>query len=630
MSQAQALAYVHPDDRERITTALSRTSERKPWFEHIHRIVSGDGTQRTVQIIGHKDAAHPGFYLGTLQDITAQRRAEAAVRHSEHQLRTIFDAAPIGVALVEAHQPWKLVRANDALAEMLDLEPAELVGRALQSMIDQPHREVAQAHIARLLDGAQHSEGVELQIRDIGGEPTWIVLTGAVIDNQNDRPRQLVLQLVDITQRKQYEQQLRIYAERDTLTGLLNRRRFDEELGRAVAACSRYRTPTTLLVCDLDNLKLINDTLGHHAGDELIKAVATELLQRARQTDLVARMGGDEFTMLLTHTGLEQAKAMAESLRAAVLELDLHADGQRLHTTLSIGLAPLGNGQSAKDSMIAADAAMYEAKRQGRNRIAIGRQTRSESATRQQLGCLERLRSALAEDRFELHAQPITHLRSGEVRHLELLVRMREPDGALLMPAAFIPTAERLRLIAEIDQWVVRNAIEIQAADQHLASTYAINLSGISVGDPELLNLIEHKISEASADPSRLIFEFTETAAIKDLNAARTFTRRLAQIGCASALDDFGCGFASFSYLKQLPVQYIKIDGQFIRNLPGSEDDQVLVKAIIDVAHGLHKQTVAEFVSSNDALELLRAYGVDYAQGFHLATPKPVSHLTRH
>ena len=377
-------------------------------------------------------------------------------------------------------------------------------------------------------------------------------------------------------------------------------------------------------MCDLDNLKLVNDTLGHKAGDELIKGVARASRRVRRDTDVLARMGGDEFAVLLPHTELEQAQVMAERLRAAVHDLDLLASEHKLHTTLSVGIAPLGDGLDAEDSLVAADLAMYEAKRHGRNRIATSRKAFTGDAMITHLGWLERLRSALAEDRFELHAQPITNLRTGEVSCLELLLRMRETDGELLMPAAFIPTAERFGVIADIDRWVVREAIRILAADQHGNTAYTINLSGVSVGDPELLRVIERELTNTRVDPGRLIFEFTETAAINDLSASREFTHGIARIGCASALDDFGSGFGSFSYLKHLPVQYIKIDGEFVRNLPGSTDDRVLVKAIVDVARGLHKQTIAEFVSSDQALTLLREYGVDYAQGVHLGMPQPL------
>ena len=617
--------YVASEDRDRLAAGYAQAFGGGPRFELDYRIIAGDRVERSVRASGHADPDRPGCYVGTVQDVTEQRQAEAVVRQSEERLRTIFDGAPIGVALVDAHLPFTLLQANRALGEMLGVDSAQLIGRAALTLIDRPQRAAAQGQLQRLLDGEKRSIVAELQIHEDRAEPLWVNLHGAVISDADGRPEQFVLQLQDITERKQYEHELRIYAERDPLTGLLNRRAMEKELDKAVAENTRYATPATLLMCDLDNLKLVNDTLGHKAGDDVIKGGARALSQRVRETDVLARMGGDEFAALLPHTGLEQARVIAERLRAAVLDLDLTAAQHKLHTTLSIGIAPLGDGLSHEESLIAADLAMYEAKRHGRNRIATSRQAFSDDAMTTHLGWLERLRAALADDRFELHAQPITHLRSRQVRHLELLLRMREQDGELLMPAAFIPTAERFGMIGEIDRWVVRDATRILAQDQDSDTTYTLNLSAVSVGDPDLLKLIESEIVNRGVDPGRLIFEITETAAIKDLSAVREFTQGLARIGCASALDDFGSGFGSFSYLKHLPVNYLKIDGDFVRNLPGSSDDRILVKAIIDVARGLHKQTIAEFVSSDEALTLLREYGVDYAQGFHLGMPQPLT-----
>lgn len=417
---------------------------------------------------------------------------------------------------------------------------------------------------------------------------------------------------------------LRFHAERDPLTGLFNRRRLDQELARWTAETERHATPCTLLLCDLDNLKLVNDTLGHQAGDEIIKAVAETIGSRLRETDVLARIGGDEFAVLLPHTDVTQAGTVAESLRCAVSELTALVGPRAVRTTLSIGVAGLEQGRSVRQSTTAADTALYDAKRHGRNRVATSSPGPSKEHTGEQLSWLEHIRTALAENRFELHAQPITELRTGEVRCLELLIRLRERNGRMIMPTAFIPIAERFGLIAEIDRWVICAATRLAAQDLR-EIRYTVNLSATSIGDPGVLGLIDHEIRAAKIDPGRLTFEFTETAVITDLVAARAFTTGLARIGCASALDDFGAGFSSFSYLKDLRVDYLKIDGEFIRNLSGSPDDRVLVKAIIDVAHGLHKQTIAEFVGDAETLELLRDYGVDYAQGFHLGPPLPLA-----
>jgi len=626
-----------PGRDDAISVLLRRAARgtRVTSLETVHRRKDGQLVDVSVAVSPIRDASGRITGASTFAaDITAQKQVERAreqalsdLAEAQERQRTILEAAPIGVALVDARAPFTLLYANGALAEMLGGEPERLIGQATLTLIAPSQRAVVMEKLARLLKGEDRRVSIEAELTLPQGraDALWVNLTGAVIAGADGKAEHLVLQLQDITERRRFENELRFYAERDALTGLLNRRRLEEELDRAVAANDRYSTSATLVVCDLDNLKLVNDTLGHKAGDELIMGVARVLEQGVRRSDVVARMGGDEFAVLMPHTGLQRARATAERLRAAALDLDLVVGGHKLQATLSVGIATVGDGLSAEDSLVAADLAMYEAKRNGRNRVATSHRALSDDAMIKHLGWLGRLREALAEGRFELHAQPIVDLRSGQVRHLELLLRMREPDGELLMPGAFIPTAERFGVIADVDRWVVSKAIQSLAECRDRATTYAINLSGISVGDPELLELIKREIANSRVDPRRLIFEFTETAAIADLGASREFAHGLARLGCATALDDFGSGFGSFSYLKHLPVQYLKIDGDFVRNLPGSSDDRVLVKAIVDVARGLRKQTIAEFVSSPEAVELLRAYGVDYAQGFHLAKPEPLT-----
>lgn len=617
-------AYVHPEDRNAFATAYENTRGSPDPFEIDFQIVTGDGSQRTLHGLGHADPDGSGSYLGTVQDVTERRRAEAELRHSEERLRASFEGAPTGVAMVEAHPPFTVLQVNGALTTMLGVEPDQLVGSSALTLIDESGREAAQSTLGRLLGGGERSAELEIELLHFRTGPLWVNLTGAVITGVDGGLEHVVLHMQNITDRKRYEAELRNWADRDPLTALLNRRRMEEELHRILAGNTPHGTSGALLLCDVDNLKLVNDTLGHKAGDELIKGVARALAEHIRDSDVLARTGGDEFALVMPDTGLEQARATAERLRASLLDLDVVVGPHRVRTTLSIGIAPVGDGLSAEDSLAAADLAMYDAKRHGRNRVSASTRAFSADVMTQQLSWLGRLRSALADGRFELYAQPIVELASRAVRCRELLLRMHDEDGELLLPADFIPTAERFGMIADIDRWVVCEAIRILAADRSSGITYTINLSGVSVGDPELLSLIEAEIVRSGADPSRLIFEFTETAAIGDLVASREFTEELSRIGCASALDDFGSGFGSFAYLKQLPVQYLKIDGEFVRNLPGTDEDRVLVKAIIDLARGLRKQTIAEFVGSEEALELLREYGVDYAQGFYLGMPEPL------
>jgi diguanylate cyclase (GGDEF)-like protein/PAS domain S-box-containing protein len=450
-------AYIHPEDREPFLAAYESARGGPDAFEIDFRITAGDGTRHTVHGRGHHDHARPGWYVGTVQDVTDLRRAEEELRHSEERLRTSFHGAPTGVALVEAGPPFTVLQVNSALAEMLGSTPDWLVGSSALTIIDEAQRGLVNSKLRRLIDRAGRSVEVEveLELDDATAAPVWINVTGAVITDVDGRPEDLVLHMQNITDRKRYEAELRTLVERDPLTSLLNRRRMEDELHRMVAENNRYRTPATVLICDVDNLKLINDTLGHKAGDQLIKAVGGVLSARVRESDIIARTGGDEFAVLMPQTGLEQARVLAERLRDGLLDLELTIGPHRVQTTLSIGIAPVGDGLSVEDSLAAADLAMYESKRHGRNRVYASNHALSTDVMTQQLSWLGRLRSALADERFELYAQPIIGVADRAVRCRELLLRMHDEDGALLMPAAFIPTAERFGIIADIDRWVV-------------------------------------------------------------------------------------------------------------------------------------------------------------------------------
>ncbi|HUO74772.1 MAG TPA: EAL domain-containing protein [Solirubrobacteraceae bacterium] len=576
-----------------------------------------DGSEFPVEIMLNPIDTDDGLLISSaIRDVTERRRAQQATA----RLAAIVECSPqaiIGLSPDGMIESW-----NTGAEHLYGHTPGEAIGQPI-TILNRPEANGSLEHV----NAALASQVVRFESEDLrkDGSPVEVDVTIAPVRDAAGAITGVSCQAQDISERKQLERLLRSYAEHDPLTNLFNRRRLEDELERRLAENDRYDTPATLLICDLDNLKLVNDTIGHKAGDQLIQAVARTLDEQVREADVLARLGGDEFAALLPHTDLDQGLSLAERLRAAARNLEIPAVNRIVHTTVSIGVAQLERGQSVEAWMAMADIALYEAKREGRNRVMTARKSYTDEVTQARLGWLERLRGALAEKRFELHAQPITDLRTRQIHSHELLLRIREHDGRLITPAAFIDTAERFGLIAEIDRWVLHETIGILAADQSTAS-YAINLSGVSVGDRELLEEIEREITNAGIDPRRLTFEFTETAAIRDLAASREFTEGLAQIGCSSALDDFGSGFASFAYLKHLPVDYVKIDGEFVRGLPGNEEDRVLAKAIIDTAHALHKQTIAEHVASDEALELLRDYGVHYAQGFYLGKPKALKH----
>jgi diguanylate cyclase (GGDEF)-like protein len=429
----------------------------------------------------------------------------------------------------------------------------------------------------------------------------------------------------DVTERRSHEAELRHLADHDPLTGLLNRRSFERELERHVALVERYGSRGAALVLDLDHFKTINDTLGHGVGDELIVRVARALRARLRDSDVLARLGGDEFAVLLPEGGREEAVQVARDVLEAVRgQAVLASSGHARRASASIGIALFAPGgpMSGEAVLVEADLAMYEAKEDGRDRYAV-----AEGGGAQALGAriswADLIRDALEEDRFVLLAQPIVDVATGRIGQYELLLRMVDPSGELIAPGVFLPVAERFDLIGELDRWVVRRALamlaEVRAAGHDI--TVEVNLSGRSTGDPELLALIEREVVATGVDPSRLIFEITETTAVANIPAAQEFASRLAELGCRFALDDFGAGFGSFYYLKHLPFDYLKIDGEFVRHCATDATDQLVIQAVVDIARGLGKRTIAEQAGDEATLALLRDLGVDQAQGYFLGRP---------
>jgi diguanylate cyclase (GGDEF)-like protein/PAS domain S-box-containing protein len=431
----------------------------------------------------------------------------------------------------------------------------------------------------------------------------------------------------DETERRRYEQQLQQLADHDTLTGLFNRRRFAEELRRELSRASRSGTGGAVLSVDLDGFKAINDSAGHAAGDAVLAEIGRTLIRHVRGSDVVGRMGGDEFGVLLPEAGREQALAGAEHLLHAIQDCSVNVEGTTFSVTASIGVTLFGaDTTSAEELLTGADLAMYSAKEQGRDRIVAF--TPDEARTARagaKLRWSRRLRQALDQDELVLHWQPILDLNSGRVTHGELLLRLRDREK-LIYPEAFLAAAEQLGLIHAIDCWVVTTAIRLLAEGREPASLpLSVNLSSKSVaGNPQLLEVIKHELQAHGVDPARLILEITETAAIADIGEARGFAAELKRLGCRLALDDFGTGFASFFHLKHLPVDFIKIDREFIHDLLQSVIDQRLVRGMVHTARNLGLQTVAEAVESRRTLELLRRLGVDYVQGYHVGEPRPV------
>ncbi len=381
---------------------------------------------------------------------------------------------------------------------------------------------------------------------------------------------------------------------------------------------------------DVDHFQYINDSYGHATGDELLGTVTALLRSRLRDTDIVGRLGGDEFGVILPQTALEDAEAIGQALLEAAREqVHVVRDTRKVRATLSMGIRAIEPEAelTAAEQLAEAEIARNEAKERGRDRFAVSGRDLQGSARSHALTWVERLREALENDGFVLYEQPILDLAAGRVDRSELLIRLLDSDGEIVLPGAFLGAAERYGLIKAIDRWVIGRAIRLLAdrhASGHERSGLDVNLSGESITDPTVMDFIAAEVRNAPIDPTCLIFEVTETAAIANVERARSLARGLADLGCQFALDDFGSGFGSFYYLKHLPFDVVKIDGDFIKDLPSARTDQLTVQAIVQIAKGLGKTTTAEFVGDEATVAMLREFGVDYAQGFHVGRPEPV------
>ncbi|MDF2629942.1 MAG: hypothetical protein K0R39_3773 [Symbiobacteriaceae bacterium] len=510
---------------------------------------------------------------------------------------------------------------SPACQEILGYAPPELIGRNLCDHTHPDDRAACTGHWTALAQNGGFARFENRYIRK-DGELIWLEWI-ARYDADDGVIRSVAR---DITERKRFEAELAYLATHDTMTGLPNRRGFEEALAAALR-----QTSGAVLYLDLDEFKYVNDSQGHRAGDRLLRHLGVTLSTCLRPGDVLCRLGGDEFAILLPQADGARARAVAESMLESLRRQPLDAGGQPVSMTASIGIALFpAHGSTLEELLSHADQAMYKAKEKGRNIASMYHPDLDLEARVQLRMTSERLiRRALDGNGFVLFAQPILDLATDQISHYELLLRMLDGNGELIMPAAFLDVAERFGLIHQIDRWVVRQAIGLMARHEREGRQICleINLSARALTDPELLLLLRRELAATGIASNRLVFEVTETAAIADIDVALAFVNEMKGMGCRFALDDFGAGFSSFERLKQLPVDYLKLDGSFIRNLPHSEEDRCLVKAMVEVARGLGKQTIAEFVENPETLSILRESGADFAQGYLVGRPRPISEI---
>lgn len=582
----------------------------------------------------------------SMLDITERKESEILLRNTMTELKdsddsrrhylvnmeeerarliSLLSAMNIGILFVNAENEVMYYNPTFLRTWMIP-ETISLSGKAAEDVLKYSGNVLARPdhfskHILSVLETHEVSDSYEISMAD-GRIITQ--LSYPVRDNEGRFIGRLWI-YEDITRERQTAEQLIYLAERDALTGLFNRRRLQEELSRLLAIAERHNTKGALIFFDLDEFKYVNDTFGHRAGDTMLIRIAGEVGALVRRNEILSRLGGDEFALLMPDASEKEAEALAERVVRAIAQIPFRFEGQNFRLTTSLGIALYPEHATTTEELIAhADAAMYQAKEAGKNAWRKYRpdlDTSREMITR--LTWNDRIASAMEKSLLRLHFQGIYHAASVKIAHLEVLVRMvdEQDHDRLIMPGHFILHAEKSGQILQLDRWVINESIKLLAKSEAIPSL-AVNISGRSFDEPTLPHFIADMLKQYNVKPHRLLIELTETAAVSDLQDAERFIEALHKTGCTTCLDDFGTGFSSFAYLKHLKADVLKIDGLFIRDLANERDNQVFVKSIVDVARGLGKKTVAEFVESAETLEMLQRLGVDMVQGYHMDKPQ--------
>jgi diguanylate cyclase (GGDEF)-like protein/PAS domain S-box-containing protein len=623
---------VVPEHREAFRDLTRRVLGGEPGTLEF-QVTGLKGTKRWLEThaVPLREANGEVSLLGVARDISARRAADEAL-FLEKDLAQITLRA-IGDAVATTAPDGRVRTLNAAAERMSGWTEADARGRPfaevfpLRAQIDQA--DVGAALIARCLDLHETiSPEDRLWLVPREGQERALELTASpILDRAGVAILGAVVVCHDVSA-------LSYVASHDALTGLMNRREFMARLAHAVESAHTDHAEHALCYLDLDQFKVVNDSCGHAAGDELLREIAGTLRGAIRDGDSLARLGGDEFGLLLPYCPLDKAGAIANTLRDLIAAFRFAWDGRPFEIGASIGVVPIRQDSGDVGELLrAADSACYVAKEQGRNRVHVYQPDDLAVAEhRSQMAWVNTLRRALEEGRFELHYQPIAALREGEARrHIEILLRMQGEDGKLIPPGMFIPTAERYQLMPALDRWVVRAALERLAPLLRRGDLVCgINLSGQSLAEASLLPMILAELERHAIPPGAVCFEITETSAISHLGRARELLDGLKQAGCLLSLDDFGSGLSSFSYLKQLPVDFLKIDGSFVKDIDRNPFDRAMVGAMVQVARAIGVRTVAEFVESYAVLGQVRELGVDFAQGYGIARPQPLETLLAH
>jgi diguanylate cyclase (GGDEF)-like protein/PAS domain S-box-containing protein len=627
---------VHPDDMPRVQAAIrDHVAGKTPIFESIHRMRHRSGEWRWVVSRAKARVDAGGRLLrlvGTELDITERRLYEDALFREKESAQITLQSIGDGVITTDQHSNVEYI--NPVASELTGWALEDAQGRPIDEIFRAFHEETCEPLENPMTVAIRRSRSIKsvrpmLLIRRDGNE-LYVESTAAPIRDGVGGVCGGVLVFHDVSESRELNRRLSYHASHDVLTGLVNRREFESRLERALKSAKARETSYAVCCIDLDQFKIINDTCGHSAGDALLGQVGALLKSKIRWRDTLARLGGDEFGLLLESCSLDEAMRTAEQLREAVRNFRFVWEERTFRLGASIGVVPItADNDDVASILSAADSACGAAKEAGRNRVHSFEENDLDlMRRRREMQWAARINNALEESRFELFRQTIQPLQRQDTgAHYELLLRMRDENGKIVSPDNFIAAAERYGITPNIDRWVIENAFRwlvSEADEREKLVLCSINLSGQSLGDDKFLPFVIDQFHRSGIDATRICFEITETAAVASFSQANRFIQALKELGCKFALDDFGTGLSSFGYLKHFPVDFLKIDGSFVKEILHDPIDREMVRSINEIGHLTGKQTIAEFAENAEIIQMLRSLGVDYAQGYGVSQPQRV------
>jgi diguanylate cyclase (GGDEF)-like protein/PAS domain S-box-containing protein len=628
---------VHPDEMARVQMMIrDHIAGKTPIFESVHRMRHCNGDWRWV--ISRAKARTDGTgrlrrLVGVEADITERKLYEDALFKEKESAQITLQSIGDGVITTDQHLTIEYL--NPVAEDLTGWRFEEAQGKNIDDVFRGFHEETCEPLENQLSVAIRRSRAIKsvrptLLIKRDGNE-MYIESTASPIRDGSGAVSGGVLVFHDVSESRELNRKLSYHASHDILTGLVNRREFELRLERSLRSARAREASYALCHLDVDQFKIINDTCGHSAGDALLGQVGALLKTKIRWRDTLARLGGDEFGVLLESCTLEDALRMADQLRETIRSYKFVWEERTFRLGCSVGVVPItGDSEDVAALLSAADSACAAAKEAGRNRVYSFQENDIDlMRRRREMQWAARINNALEESRFELYRMTILPLQKADPgAHYELLLRMTDETGKIVSPDNFINAAERYGITPAIDRWVIENAFRwlvSEADERERLALCSINLSGQSLGDDKFLPFVIDQFHRSGLDASKICFEITETAAIASFSQANRFIQALKELGCKFALDDFGTGLSSFGYLKHFPVDFLKIDGSFVKEILHDPIDREMVRSINEIGHLTGKLTIAEFAENAEIINVLRSLGVDYAQGYGIATPQRIT-----